>query len=89
MAADFADETNSSAELTQLRVRIIALENVLIALLAHASEAQLQMAWEMAAFISPRHGHTPHHLTLGAADEMRSLVDRAAQFRKLSVQHAT
>ena len=89
MAADFADETNASPELTQLRVRIIALENVLIALLAHASETQLQMAWEMATYISPRPGHTPHHLTLGAAQEMRSLVDRAAQFRKLQVHSAT
>jgi hypothetical protein len=81
MPPNFADDANSSPELTQLRVRIIALENVLIALLAQGSEAQLQMAWEMAAYISPRPGHTPHHLTLGAADEMRSLVDRAAQFR--------
>ena len=68
-------------ELMQLRVRIIALENVLIAVLAHSSEAQLQMAWEMASFISPRLGHLPHPLTLRAAAEMRSLVDRAAQFR--------
>jgi hypothetical protein len=68
-------------ELAQLRVRIIALENLLIALLAQANDSQLHEAREMATYISPRHGHTPHHLTLRAAIEMRSLVDRATQFR--------
>ena len=68
-------------ELEQLRVRVIALENLLIALLAQAPEGQLVLVREMAAYIRPRPGSTPHPLTLRAADEMRSLVDRAIPFR--------
>lgn len=30
----------------------------------------------MASYISPRPGYTPHTLTIHAADQMRSLVDR-------------
>lgn len=68
-------------EAVQLRIRVIALENLVIALLAQAPAAQLSVAREMAAYISPRPGYTPHPLTLRAADEMRSLVDRSMQFR--------
>jgi hypothetical protein len=68
-------------ELAQMRVRVVALENLLIALLAQAPEPQLRMAREMAVHISPRAGFTRHRLTLHAADEMRSLVDRAQRFR--------
>lgn len=68
-------------ECAQLRIRIVALENLVIALLARAPEPQLTLARAMAQHISPRAGFTPHRLTLHAADEMRSLVDRAARFR--------
>jgi hypothetical protein len=71
----------TNAELVQLRIRVIALENLLIALLAEASGQQLDLAREMAAYISPRPGYTPHRLTLLAAREMISIVDRASQFR--------
>ena len=59
-----SDETQSdipeltNAELVQLRIRVIALENLGIALLAEASERQLDLAREMAAYISPRRGFT-------------------------------
>lgn len=71
----------TNAELVQLQVRMIALENLLVALLAQASEEQREMAREMAAFISPREGFTQHRLTLHAAAEIISLVDRAERFR--------
>ena len=76
---DVAHLTN--AELVQLQVRVIALENLLIALLAEASDEQLELVREMAAYICPRPGYTPHRLTLLAASEMISLVERATQFR--------
>ena len=41
----------------------------------------LLLAREMAVHISPRPGFTRHRLTLHAADEMLSLVDRARRFR--------
>ena len=69
------------AELVQLRVRVIALENIVIALLAQASERQLELAREMAVHISPRPGFTPHPMTVHAAAEMNSLVRRAEAFR--------
>lgn len=71
----------SDAELVQLRVRVIALENIVIALLAQVPERQLELAREMAQYISPRQGFTPHPMTMHAAAEMNSLVKRADAFR--------
>ena len=71
----------SNAELVQMQIRVIALENLLIALLANATDAQLELMRDMAAYISPRPGFTPHPLTLGAAGEMMSLVERSRHFR--------
>jgi hypothetical protein len=72
----------ADAELVQLQIRVIALENVMIAILARGSDRQLELAREMADYISPRPGFTPHRLTIGAAEEMNSLVERAARFRR-------
>lgn len=69
------------AELVALHVRIIALENLVISLLATATDQQLDLAREMAAYISPRAGFTPHPMTTRAADHMIDLVERAARFR--------
>jgi hypothetical protein len=71
----------TNAELVQLRIRVIALENLVIALLAEASERQLGLAREMAAYIAPRPGFTHHPLTLHAAAQMVDLVERARHFR--------
>jgi len=71
----------TNAELVQLRIRVIALENLVIALLAQASERQLDLVREMAAYISPRPGFTHHPLTIHAADQMIDLLERAGHFR--------
>ena len=71
----------SNAELVQLRVCVIALENLIIALLAEASDRQLSLVREMASNISPRPGFTHHPLTTHAADHMVDLVERAGRFR--------
>jgi hypothetical protein len=71
----------SNAELVQLRVRVIALENVVISLLARGTEEQLDLVREMAAYISPRPGVTQHRLTVHAAAEMIHLIERARHFR--------
>lgn len=73
----------TNAELVQLRVRVIALENMVIALLANASPSQQALAREMANYISPRPGCTPHAVTIHAAGQMRSLVDRADRFQPM------
>jgi tellurite resistance-related uncharacterized protein len=79
---DTPDMTN--AELVQLRVRVIALENLLISLLADASGRQLDLAREMVSYISPRPGFTQHHLTVQAAAHMVDLVQRSDRFREPS-----
>ena len=70
----------ANIEIAQLRVRVIALENLVIALLAEAPGRQLNLAREMAAYISPRIGFRRHPLTLRAAAHMIDLVERASQF---------
>jgi hypothetical protein len=77
--ADVPDMTNT--ELVQLRIRVISLENVLIAVLAEGSDRQLSVIRDMAEYISPRPGYTQHPLTIQAADHMSDIVDRAIHFR--------
>ncbi len=72
----------TNAELVHLRVRVIALENLVIALLAGATDRQLDLTREMAGYITPRPGFTQHPLTIQAASQMLDLVDRAGQFRE-------
>ena len=73
----------TNAELVQLRIRVIALENLVIGLLAEASDRQLDLAREMATYISPRPNFTRHRSTIHAAAQMIHLVERAAHFRSL------
>lgn len=71
----------SNADLVALRVRVIALENLLISMLATASDQQLELAREMAGYISPRPGFTHHPLTIHAAAHMSDLIERSSRFR--------
>ena len=76
---DVPELTNT--DLVKLRVRVIALENLVITLLAEASDRQLDLAREMAAYISPRPGFKHHTLTIRAAGQMIDLVERTSRFR--------
>ena len=71
----------TNTELTQLRVRVIALENLVITMLAEASDRQLERIREMASYISPRPGSAHHPLTIHAATQMLNLANRARHFR--------
>jgi len=71
----------TNAELVQLRIRVIAIENLVIALLAESSDRQLNLVREMAAYISPRPGSVHHPLTIQASARMVDLVERASHFR--------
>lgn len=79
LLADLPPLTN--AELVQLRIRVIALENLVISLLLQADAGCADQVREMATYISPREGFTAHPLTLRAATQMESLVDRAQNYR--------
>ena len=72
------------AEDGNLVIRLIALENIIVALLADAPESQSQLVRDMASYISPRPGKTPHRLTIEAARNMLALVERAEQYRSKS-----
>lgn len=81
-SAEFADELwdapkMSNSDLVQLRIRVIALENLVLALFANADEQQIALASEMIGSIMPRVGATPHPLTIHAASQMSRLIDRA------------
>lgn len=78
-AAEYPPLTN--AELVHLRIRVIALENLVIALLNQATSRQLDIARETAAYIAPRPNYTQHPLTLKAAEHMTDLLDRAARYQ--------
>ena len=69
------------AEMGALHIRVIALENLVIALLAEASDRQLELVRDMARYIAPREGFTHHPLTTHAAAHMVDLVERSARFR--------
>jgi hypothetical protein len=73
----------TNAELVHLRIRVIALENLLVSLLVDASEQQKNLARKMASYILPRDGCTQHPLTIKAAEHMTDLVDRAEKFALL------
>lgn len=74
----------TDAELVQLQIRVIALESLMIAVLAAGSARQRQLALKMADHISPRPGFTAHRQTIHAAAEIASLVDRATRLRSQS-----
>ena len=69
----------SNAELAQLRVRLIALEDLLAVLFAEGPTRQVALA--MAACISPKPGLSDHPLTLHAASRMIDRVERSGHAR--------
>lgn len=79
ISSELSPSTN--AEFVQLHVRVIALENLLIALLANGPDLHSERIREMAGFIVPRPGFTQHRLTVQAAHQMVDLVNRASHFR--------
>lgn len=73
----------TNAEIVQLQIRVIALENILAVLLAEASEHQLALVREMSEYISPRPGSTQHRLTIRAAARMVNLAESASHLQKI------
>jgi hypothetical protein len=74
------DPEMTNTELVQLRVRVIALENIVLALLADQPAETYDKVREMAALISPREDARQHPLTKEAALHMNWFADRAARF---------
>ena len=78
--------TLTESELVHLRVRVIALENLMIAVLSQSTAWQLDMADAMAAHIAPRADAKPHPLTEQATHHMNELVRRAFRFRDTATE---
>ena len=72
----------TNTELEHLRARVVALESVVVTLLATASKGQIALAREIAAFILPRPGSTQHPLTKDACIQIVNLAERAEQLRR-------
>ena len=75
----------TDTEIRQMLIRVIALENLVITLLTEASDRQLDLARELANYITPRQGITLHPLTIHASTHMTQLIERANHFQ--SIQH--
>lgn len=73
----------TDVEIVQLRARVIALENLIIALLAHSSDHVRMTAREMADYILPKASATQHRLTTHAATHMVDLLERSKHFRSV------
>ncbi len=71
----------TESERVALHSRMIALENMVMSLLATATEQQLELIRDVATYIAPRPGFTRHPLTIQAAAHMLQLLDRSALFR--------
>jgi hypothetical protein len=69
------------AEDVNIRVRLIALENIVVALLAGAPNPSTDLVRDMARHILPRDGASPHRLTIEAAHKMLAMVERAEHYK--------
>ncbi|HEX5390781.1 MAG TPA: hypothetical protein VFW67_13540 [Burkholderiaceae bacterium] len=69
-------------EWDHLRYRVVALENLLVALLAEGSMGRLDRLREMSRYVAPRRGCTDHPVTLLAAAQIVHLVERARHTKK-------
>jgi hypothetical protein len=78
---DVAMPAIGDTQMGLLHVRVIAMENLIIALLATASGPQLALARDMARIIEPRIGAAPHPLTIRAAARLTDLVERSERFQ--------
>ena len=74
------DGASDPGELVQLRIRVVALENVVIALLAQTPGRRRDLVREMATYVEPAPGQREHPLTIPVAARMQHLVQRGAGF---------
>ena len=70
------------AELVQMRIRLITLENIVLGLLSGASDEQIEQIRKRADLIEPRPDASRHPLTELTAGDMRKFLERAARMAK-------
>jgi hypothetical protein len=70
------------AELVQMRMRLITLENIVLGLLSGASDEQIERIRKRADMIEPRPEASRHPFTELAAGDMRKFLERAARMAK-------
>lgn len=72
----------TSTEWEHLRFRVVALENLLIALLADGPMPRLDRLREMACHVAPRRGCSEHPVSQFAAAQIVHLVERGRYVKK-------
>lgn len=70
-----------AAELAALHIRVIALESLVVALLAGGSDRQIEQARSVAQSIVSRQGAEPDELARHAAIHSAGLIDRGIDLR--------
>ena len=70
------------AELVQMRMRLITLENIVLGLLSGASDEQIERIRKRADMIEPRPEASRHPFTELAPGDMRKFLERAARMAK-------
>ena len=73
----------TNVELVQLQVRVIALENLVVALLADSPDQAPHIARTLAAYISPRNGRTAHRLIIHAKELIMHMIKRSSRILDL------
>jgi len=79
--SDLHQRTN--AELLRLRVRVMALENMIISLLSEGADHQQATVRDMAGRIAPRAEGTQQPLRPKSSDQLDDMVNRAQDFRSV------
>ena len=77
------DNHLSDQDMVCLRSRVIALENIVVAMLAGGSHDQRAIVHDMAMFVRPPLDAAQDRLTMHAADLMDHLADRATRFARV------
>ncbi len=70
------------AELVQMRIRLITLENIVLGLLSGASDEQIEQIRKRADMIEPRPDASRHPLTKLAAGDIRKFLEGASRMAK-------
>lgn len=72
----------TTVEWDHLRFRVVALENLLIALMADGPLPRLDRLREMARHVAPRRGSAEHPVSQFAAVQIIHMVERARHVKK-------
>lgn len=83
MPSEGSSAPSKGSELEHIKVRLVALENLVTFLLAQLPDPQIGVVREMADYVAANSGAAPYPLTTRAATKMRGLLEGAGHLRSL------